>query len=171
MTVTRAERSDLETILKIQYAAYKSEAVIYNDFALPPLTQPLSELESEFERGIFLKAVDEDGEIVGSVRTFPNGATTNINKLIVRLDRQGQGIGSTLLMAVEHHCNSKRYELFTGHKSVRTIKLYERFGYKIFKKEKITEIRSLVYMEKYADSCTQTLCCNLKYLKFNKPCE
>ena len=147
--VMSATRSDLQTILEIQYAAYKSEAIIYSDFAIPPLTQTLPELEIEFERGTFLKALGENGEIDGSVRAFSSGTTTNINKLIVRPNKQGQGIGSTLLAAIENECSNERYELFTGHKSVRNIKLYERFGYKIFKEEKITKTLSSVYMEKY----------------------
>ena len=155
MTATRAEFRDLQAILEIQYEAYKSEAIIYNEFDIPPLTQPLSELENEFERGIFLKAVDKNGEIVGSVRAFPNGTTTKINKLIVRPDMQRQGIGSMLLAAIEREFDSERFELFTGHKSLRNIKLYESFGYKIFKEEKITATRSLVYMEKYADNFTK----------------
>jgi ribosomal protein S18 acetylase RimI-like enzyme len=148
MIITKAEKSDLQQILDLQYLAYQSEAVIYNEFTLPPLTQPLSEVEQEYEKGIFLKAEDEDGKIIGSVRAFPNGNDTYINKLIVRPDKQGQGIGTKLLSAIEHECFNARYELFTGHKSVRNIKLYERLGYAKFKEQKVSDTRTLVYMKK-----------------------
>jgi len=63
MTITKAVKSDLQQILDLQYLAYQSEAVIYNDFTIPPLTQPLSEVEQEYKKGIFLKAVDCSGEV------------------------------------------------------------------------------------------------------------
>jgi len=148
MNILKANRSDLQEILKLQYSAYQSEAVIYNEVNLPPLTQPLPEVEQEYEKGIFLKAVNESGEIIGAVRAFPNGETTKINKLIVCPENQGKGIGTKLLSAIERECPSTRYELFTGHKSVRNIKLYELLGYTIFKTEKVSETRTLVYMEK-----------------------
>jgi len=148
INILKANRSDLQAILELQYSAYQSEAIIYNDFALPPLTQPLSEVQQEYEKGVFLKAVNENGVIIGAVRAFPNGDTTKINKLIVRPDKQGQGIGTKLLLAIESECPSTRYELFTGHKSARNIKLYERLGYARFKEEKVSDERTLVYMEK-----------------------
>jgi len=148
MKITKAVKSDLQQILDLQYLAYQSEARLLDDFTIPPLTQALSEVEQEFAKGIFLKAVDESGEIIGSVRAFPNGDETYINKLIVHPTQQGQGIGTKLLLAIEQECFSARYELFTGHKSVRNIKLYERFGYTKFKEQKVSDTRTLVYMEK-----------------------
>ena len=65
----------------------------------------------------------------------------------MRPDKQGQDIGTKLLTAIEHECPSARYELFTGHKSVRNIKLYERLGYTRFKEEKVSDTRTLVYVE------------------------
>jgi GNAT superfamily N-acetyltransferase len=101
------------------------------------------------ESGVFLKAVDTTGEIVGSVRAFPHGDTTKINKIIVRPDKQGQGIGTQLLKAIERECPSARYELFTGHKSLRNIKLYKRLGYAQYREEEQTKTRTLICMEKY----------------------
>lgn len=34
-----------------------SEAEIYNDYAIPPLTQTLEEMKLEFENHVFLKAL------------------------------------------------------------------------------------------------------------------
>lgn len=148
ISILKANRSDLQAILELQYSAYLSEAAIYNDYALPPLVQPLEEVEQEYEKGVFLKATDENDIIVGSVRAFPDGDTTRINKIIVRPDKQGQGIGTKLLLTIESECPSTRHELFTGHKSVRNIKLYERLGYARFKEERVSDERTLVYMEK-----------------------
>ncbi|WP_082790098.1 hypothetical protein [Paenibacillus sp. GM2] len=69
MDIAKAERSDLPSILKLQYEAYQSEAEIYGEM-IPPLKQTIGELEEEFDEGIILKAVVHE-EIVGSVRAKP----------------------------------------------------------------------------------------------------
>ena len=61
---------DAEAILTLQRLAYQSEAAIYDDFTIPPLTETLEDLTARFHDRRFLKAV-EDGQIVGSVRGFP----------------------------------------------------------------------------------------------------
>lgn len=39
MEIQKADLRDAEEILKIQHAAFQSEAEIYNDFEIPPLMQ------------------------------------------------------------------------------------------------------------------------------------
>ncbi len=48
-----------------------------------------------------------------------------------------------------HFGQAQRFELFTGHKSDRNIHLYERLGYKIFKREEINQNLSFVFMQKH----------------------
>jgi len=62
-----AGSGDAGDILALQKVAYQSEATLYQDWTIPPLTQTLLEIEAEFETRIFLKAILEEG-IVGSVR-------------------------------------------------------------------------------------------------------
>lgn len=148
MNITQAKREDLREILDLQYLAYQSEAEIYNDYNIPPLKQTLEEIESEFDKGVILKAIDENGNIIGSVRAFCENGSVYIGKLIVHPKRQRQGIGTALLSAVEAHYPDQRYELFTGSKSVRNIALYERLGYKIFTVKRIDDNLEFVYLEK-----------------------
>ena len=68
MVIQKAQKEDLEEILKLQYLAYQSEANLFNDMDIPPLKQTLEEVFEEFEKGTVLKAVDEEGVIIGSVR-------------------------------------------------------------------------------------------------------
>ena len=49
--------------------AYQSEAEIYGDDSLPALQQTLEELQKDFDRMLFLKAV-VNGKIIGSVRGY-----------------------------------------------------------------------------------------------------
>lgn len=151
MPIVKAEKSDLENILELQYLAYQSEAKLLSDFSIPPLKQTYDDLVQEYDKSLFLIAVDENGEIIGSVRAHIDGDTAFIGKLIVHPKRQGQGIGTKLLLAIEHECHAVRYELFTSDKSIRNIQLYERLGYVRFIEKKIASELTFIYLEKYAD--------------------
>ncbi len=61
MTIEPADMSDLQDILQLQYLAYTSEADLFEDRNIPPLTQTLDEVISEYNEGMILKAVDTDG--------------------------------------------------------------------------------------------------------------
>lgn len=91
----------MEAILELQRLAYQSEARLLNDFSIPPLMQTLEEMREEFRNGVFLKAVDAGGRIVGSVRGTLRGDTLLIGKLMVHPERQGNGLGSRLLQELE----------------------------------------------------------------------
>ena len=148
MTITKAVKSDLMEILGLQYLAYQSEARLLDNFDIPPLKQTYEEIEKEYTRGIFLKATDENGKIIGSVRAYKDSDTAFIGKLIVQPGKQGQGIGTKLLSAIERECPAGRYELFTSDKSIRNIRLYERLGYVRFREQKISDGLTLIYLEK-----------------------
>ena len=47
-----------------------------------------------------------------------------------------------------HFSNVKRFELFTGHKSVRNLSLYDELGYTPFKKQRVNEKLELIFLEK-----------------------
>jgi GNAT superfamily N-acetyltransferase len=147
--IIQASFEDAATILELQKIAYQSEAQIYNDFNIPPLTQGLDELRNDFTSKVFLKAQIE-GKIIGSVRGYRAKDTCYIERLIVHPDRQGQGIGAMLMNRIELCFGQvQRFELFTGHKSERNIYFYERLGYQIYKKVEVTKDLSFIFMEKH----------------------
>lgn len=148
MIVVRAEKRDLQKILDLQYLAYQSEARLFDSQDIPPLKQTLTDVENEYRKGIILKALDEDKTIIGSVRAFCDNGTVYIGKLMVHPSKQGQGIGTRLLLEMEKQYPNQRYELFTSTKSVKNIALYQKLGYKIFDEEQVTEELRFVYMEK-----------------------
>jgi hypothetical protein len=83
LIITRAAIEDAEAILTLQRLAYESEARLYNDWTLPPLTQSLEELQAEFAQQLILKAVT-GGRIVGSVRAqMCERVTCTIGRLMV----------------------------------------------------------------------------------------
>jgi hypothetical protein len=61
--ILQATVADAPEILALQKLAYLSEAELYKDFTIPPLTQTIEELIADFVRKTFLKAF-EDGCII-----------------------------------------------------------------------------------------------------------
>lgn len=148
ITIEKAQENDLQEILALQYIAYQSEARLFNSMDIPPLKQTIDEVRNEFDNGIFLKAVDESGNIIGSVRAYEKDNTVYIGKLMVQPNMQKKGLGTKLLLEIEKQYPNKRYELFTSTKSISNIRLYEKLGYKIFRKEAVSKELVFVYLEK-----------------------
>ena len=152
MTIKRAVVEEAGEILELQKFAYQSEARIYNDYSIPPLLQTAEEIEAEFQSHLFLEAL-VDKRIVGSVRACLDHGTCKIGKLIVHPDFQNRGIGTKLMAEIERRfIKAERFELFTGHRSERNLHLYRKLGYRIFKREKISDLLTLVYLEKFNSS-------------------
>lgn len=147
MQFLNADVSDAPAILALQKRAYYSEAEINNDFSIPPLTQTLEQLQSEFTVKVILKVV-VNGEIVGSGQVRLENGTAYIGRIIVRPELWGQGIGSRILHALETvFPDAQRFELFTGAKSVNNITLYKNRGYSEFKEAFVGETR-IIFLEK-----------------------
>ena len=148
MKILPADYADLGRILEIQKAAYQSEAKLYNDYSIPPLTQTLEELQAEFGTTTILKAIVES-EIVGSVRLVLEGDTVLLGRLIVDPAWQGKGYGAALLNAADTAFpEAKSIELFTGSRSSWNIRFYEQHGYVITHEKPLSDIVTLVYLRK-----------------------
>ena len=146
--IKKAQKEDLEKILELQYLAYQSEAKLFGNMDIPPLKQTIEELYNEFQKGTILKALDDIGVIIGSVRAYQENGTVYIGKLMVHPEMQRKGIGTKLLLEIEREYPNQRYELFTSTKSISNIRLYERLGYKIFKEEAVSQKLQFVYLQK-----------------------
>ncbi len=146
--IVKADRKDLEEILRLQYLAYQSEAALFGNMDIPPLKQTLDEVAGEFEQGLILKMTDEDGSIIGSVRAEETDGTVYIGKLMVHPDHRRKGYGKKLLAEIERCFPDKRYELFTSTRSKDNIRLYQENGYKEFDRKAVDDDLIFVYMEK-----------------------
>jgi len=147
--IKKVKEEDLKDILELQKLAYKSEAEIYGDFSIAPLKQTMEEITEEFKNYVFIKMINDEEKIIGSVRAKCVGKTCLIGKLIVNPDFQNQGIGKSLISEIERQfINADNFELFTGSKSIKNISLYQKTGFKIFKKEQINQKLELVYLRK-----------------------
>ncbi|RPH70093.1 N-acetyltransferase [bacterium] len=148
VAIQAVSAQDLPEILALQKLAYRSEAEIYGDYTIPPLTQTLSSLMEDFGCQSMLKAVKDD-RIIGTVRAYEKDGTCHIGRLAVHPERQGHGIGTMLMAAIEtRFTTAKQYELFTGHRSIRNLHLYRKLGYRPFRTESIHHGLALIYLEK-----------------------
>jgi ribosomal protein S18 acetylase RimI-like enzyme len=145
----KAAEEDLDRILQLQKKAFYGQALIYNDFNLPSLTQTLDDLKREFTVKTIFKVV-LDGRIIASIRCFVKDRALSIEKLIVDPDLQNQGIGSRTMQEIENRYAAlvDRYELSTGHKSARNLHLYKKLGYKEIRREPLNDNCDLIVMEK-----------------------
>lgn len=149
IAIRPATAVDAEPILALQRLCYESEARLYDDWSIPPLTQTLAELQAEFASSVVLKA-SLAGRIVGSVRARAAGGCCQIGRLIVHPDFQRRGIGSQLMQEIERAFAAvDRFELFTGSRSEGNLRLYEALGYRRCLVREISPKLSFVYLEKY----------------------
>lgn len=147
-TILPATLADAAEILALQLRAYESEARLYADWSIPPMTQSLEAMREELGRMQVLKAV-ADGVIVGSVRAYQSEGVCRIGRLIVEPGCQRRGIGSALLRAAEAGFPGARsFELFTGSRSEDNIRLYRRHGYEVAMSRNFSPSITLVFMSK-----------------------
>ena len=134
-----ATTEDAAEILALQRAAYRQVAERYGDFTLPPLTETLMDTEDQMAVQTVLK-VTLEGRIVGSVRGYVRGSTCRVGRLIVDPAYQGQGIGTALMLSLEGvFSDAFGFELFTGHKCTRSLRLYQRLGYEEVGRDPVSE--------------------------------
>lgn len=146
--IVQARVRDAEAILKLQYLCYQTEAALYDDYTIAPLTQSLSDFLFEYDTHSILVARYGE-EIVGSVRGQLRENTCHIGRLIVHPRLQGRGLGKKLMSSIEEYFRSAtRYELFTGHRSEGNLHLYRKLGYTLFREETVSPQLRLVFLEK-----------------------
>jgi ribosomal protein S18 acetylase RimI-like enzyme len=153
MIIEAATERDLDQILQLQKKAFHGQALIYNDFNLPSLTQTLDDLKKEFMFKDIYK-VEFDGKIIASVRCFIKDHALYIEKLMVDPDLQNRGIGINIMHEIEKRYSAvvSRFELSTGHKSARNLHIYKKLRYKEIRQEPLSGNCNLIVMGKSIDN-------------------
>ena len=130
LRLATAAPDDLAELLVLQRCCWVSEAIVNDTLDLPPLRETLDDLRASMSAWQQW-CVRRHGRLVAAVRGRADERAWLIGRLMVAPDQAGQGLGSWLLAHVEQQApeETTHYELFTGHRSVRNIKLYERAGY------------------------------------------
>jgi len=118
----------------MQKVSFYEIAERHNDFDIPPMTQTLEQLRSEYPLYDSYIAVD-GGTCVGTIRAEMRGETCEIGRVVVHKDYQNRGIGKKLMAFIENQYNEvESFELFTGSKDPKNLYFYESLGYKEFKR-------------------------------------
>ncbi|MET7878353.1 bifunctional NAD(P)H-dependent oxidoreductase/GNAT family N-acetyltransferase [Micromonospora profundi] len=130
LRLTTAQPDDLAELLVLQRCCWVQEALANDTLDLAPLRETLDELRESMSTWQ-LWCVRRHGRLVAAVRARAQGRAWLIGRLMVAPDQAGNGIGTWLLTHVEQQAphEAAHYELFTGRRSTRNIKLYERAGY------------------------------------------
>jgi ribosomal protein S18 acetylase RimI-like enzyme len=148
LAIHPATPADAAQILALQRLAYASEAQLYEDWSIPPLTQTLESLQSEILNDTVLKAMD-DQTLIGSVRATVSDNICRIGRLMVHPAHQGRGVGTALMQTIEERFPAaSRFELFTGSRSEANIRLYVRLGYVLTGARRISARVTLVDLSK-----------------------
>jgi len=119
-------------LLTLRRAAFVTEAQVYGDPNIPPLTQTLHELREDLARDDVTTIGAWDGHrLVGSVRVEIEGQKATLGRLAVAPDQQGHGIGTQLMWAVLPYLPDETKEIwvFTGKDSLQNLAMYQRQGY------------------------------------------
>ncbi len=119
-------------LLTLRRAAFVAEAQLYGDPNLPALTQTLSELQEDLQRPDVVTIGAWDGHrMVGSVRVELEEDRALLGRLAVVPDRQGEGIGTELLMSVLNYLPeaTKEVWIFTGQDSKHNLAMYDKHGF------------------------------------------
>jgi ribosomal protein S18 acetylase RimI-like enzyme len=119
-------------LLTLRRAAFVSEAQLYDDPHIPPLTQTLAELRDDMARDdVVTIGAWEGHRLVGSIRVEVEGSRATLGRLAVAPDQQGKGLGTTLLFAILDHLPEDVAEIwaFTGKDSRHNLAMYTKHGY------------------------------------------
>lgn len=148
MIIEVAGVEDAEELLALQKLAYREPAERCEDSDIPPMSQTLEQMRGDLVSHLYLKALDE-GRIIGAVRGRCENGTCYVGRLIVHPGLQGQGLGRRLLAEIEGRFpEAGRYELFTGHRESRSLRIYGKSGYREIRREPLNDRLTLVYLEK-----------------------
>lgn len=130
--VTAFATDDLAELVVLQRCCWVQEALVNDTLDIPALSETHDEVLAWATTWTTL-VVRLRGRLVGSVRGLAEGADWHIGRLMVAPDLAGRGLGSRLLRLAENCCPSdtERFSLFTGARSERNIRMYQRAGYRL----------------------------------------
>jgi tRNA (guanine37-N1)-methyltransferase len=131
--VRLATPADAGELLTLQRACWMQEQQANPDVEIPALHESLDDVRAWLGEWTVL-VVRRAGRLVGAARARPGAdGRWDIGRLMVAPDLQGAGLGRRLLTAVEEAAPAEAtaYELFTGARSDRNLRMYRKAGYRL----------------------------------------
>jgi GNAT superfamily N-acetyltransferase len=146
--IGRAEPDCAVELLALQRTCFREEAELYGEPDIAPLTQTLDGLVADIRVQTVLIA-RVGSRLVGSVRGRCEQGVCQIGRLVVHPDHRRKGLGTALMAAIEGaHPEVAAYELFTGERSERNLRLYHRLGYAPAGRQVVSPRLTLVLLRK-----------------------
>ncbi|RDI65074.1 GNAT family N-acetyltransferase [Nocardia pseudobrasiliensis] len=133
MPVSNFTSEDLAELVVLQRCCWVPEAIINETLDIASLHETHDEVLAWATTCTTL-VMREHGRLVGAVRGGVEGDTDwHIGRLMVAPDRAGHGLGKHLLGLIEDLAppHIERFVLFTGARSERNIRMYQRAGYRL----------------------------------------
>jgi predicted N-acetyltransferase YhbS len=128
--ISRATYADIPAIWAVQQAAFRPEADYLKLADTVPLRETIEDIQNGFASAVILKAVDESGAIIGTVRGVPeDDSTVTVHKLAVNPQNQRSGIGRRLILALEAEFPGKNFELTVSDTYLQNGTFYQSVGY------------------------------------------
>ena len=149
LSIRPARVEDAAAMLELQQVAFAEEAGRSGTRDIPPLQEEVGSIVQHVENELALVAVQQD-TLLGSVRGVKGDRGYVIRALIVHPTRQGQGIGSMLLGALEAaFVRPTRVDLTTNTLMQGNVPFYEKHGYKVEGRTEPIPGIVLAHMSKY----------------------
>lgn len=135
MTIRSAEVADAEALTSL----WRKAGLRFDPSAVA------TELRSVLTRdpGLILVDVDDNGEVAGAVLGAYDGRRASVNRLAVRPDMQGRGIGKRLMAELEERLiaiGCPKVNLLVEPDNAGVVSFYEAMGY---------QTEDLIFMEKW----------------------
>lgn len=146
--IQEATIKDCDKMLDVQHHAFLPVSLRLDWMDAPNLTETPDMAEKAFADYLNLKMTDEKGNIIGIIRGDLQDGSLHISRLMILPDYQGKGYGTLLLRAIQARMPHHRAWLNTCEQLPGNVHLYQREGFRPFRREKINDHLSRVYMEK-----------------------
>jgi ribosomal protein S18 acetylase RimI-like enzyme len=130
VAIRRALPTDAGEILVVQRAAYVLDAQLYGDPMIKPLVETFEDIQAGIRDAVVIVATVA-GRVVGFIRGRLVGRSCHLDRIAVVPDRQGCGIGSTLLTAIEEEVRGVTDEIIVEERDggQARVRLYRRHGF------------------------------------------
>lgn len=124
--------SDVAELVVLQRCCWVQEAIANDTFDVPALHETAGEVADWVAEWTTL-VVRRRGRLIAAVRGRRDGTSWQVGRLMVVPDLTGGGVGSALLRLIEEQAPADidRFVLFTGGRSRRNVRTYERAGYEL----------------------------------------
>jgi len=130
----RADRSDAETIWRMQVKAFALLLEKYQDFDTNPGNETLERVQRRFDQSeTYFYRIVLNGETVGAIRIYDSKdgiSPKRISPLFVLPEYQGRGIAQAAIREAERIHGRENWALDTILQEAGNCRLYEKMGYR-----------------------------------------